>query len=177
MGARARSGRSASRACSWKARAKRSRRYRLTSISTRRGRAQRATEDRHFVRFEAGTLTNYNAYIWETLPVSATVAQHAASFDFDGDGEINGDEFIAFTSADSPSSVLRILRIVRNGSQVELTYTTVVGRNYNLESTGDLMTPWIPIPGTVPGTGSPITTSLGPVTGFDEIFYRVHAGP
>ena len=32
-------------------------------------------------------------------------------------------------------------------------------------------------PDTVPGTGSPITTAPGPVTGFDEVFYRVHAGP
>ena len=31
---------------------------------------------------EAGTLTsNYNAFIWESLPVSATSPQHAAGFD------------------------------------------------------------------------------------------------
>ena len=26
--------------------------------------------------YEAGTFTNYNAWIWETLPVTATDAQH-----------------------------------------------------------------------------------------------------
>ena len=29
--------------------------------------------------YEAGTFTNYNAYIWETLPVTATVPQHASA--------------------------------------------------------------------------------------------------
>ncbi len=127
--------------------------------------------------YEAGTLTNYNAYIWETLPVSATVAQHAASFDFDGDGAINGDEFIALTNAANRFSLFRILSIVRNGANLDLTYTTEVGRNYSFEFTGDLITPWIQIPGTIPGNGFQITTPVGPVTGFDKFFIRVRVGP
>ena len=36
--------------------------------------------------YEAGTFTDFDAWSWEMLPASATPAQHAATFDFDGDG-------------------------------------------------------------------------------------------
>ena len=35
----------------------------------------------------------YNAWIHETLPVAATPAQHASTFDYDGDGYNNGLEW------------------------------------------------------------------------------------
>ena len=100
-------------------------------------------------------------------------------FDFDGDGQSNGDEFIALTNAANPASLFRILAIVDVGSSVHLTYTTEVGRHYIFEYTGNLMTPWNVVPGSVPvlGTGNPITTDVGVFFGFDELFFRVRVGP
>jgi hypothetical protein len=55
--------------------------------------------------YEAGTLVpNYNAFIWETLPNTATAPQAAATFDFDGDGASNQFEWLSQTSpADATS--------------------------------------------------------------------------
>lgn len=36
--------------------------------------------------YEAGTSTHFNAWAWETLPATATVAQHAPDHDYDRDG-------------------------------------------------------------------------------------------
>jgi hypothetical protein len=45
--------------------------------------------------YEAGTLdVNFNAYIWETLPVTAGFLQHASFADYDGDGSNNQTEWI-----------------------------------------------------------------------------------
>ena len=66
---------------------------------------------------------------------------------------------------------------MRNGTNIDLTYTTEVGRNYRFEYTGNLLSPFIPFPSSIPGTGSPITTPVGPVTSLDEFFIRVRVGP
>lgn len=126
--------------------------------------------------YEAGTLTNYNAWIWETLPASATIAQHLVGADFDGDGATNFNEWLAFTNAGDPASRFRITSIVPNGVNVDVTFTTVAGRNYTLEFCTDLIT-WTPIGGSLAGTGSPVTTFVGPVTGFPKLFVRVRTGP
>ena len=53
--------------------------------------------------YEAGTFTNFNAWSWETLPASATLAQHAATFDFDGDGRSNLLEYASQTDGTVPN--------------------------------------------------------------------------
>ena len=126
--------------------------------------------------YEAATFANYNAFIWESLPASASVAQHAASFDFDGDGATNGSEWLALTNAADPASLFRITSVVRVLPNAHVTFTTVLGRNYSLEFTTDLVT-WSPVAGTFAGTGSPLTVASGPITGFDRLFYRARAGP
>ncbi len=126
--------------------------------------------------YEAGTLANYNAFIWETLPAGATVGQHAPLFDYDGDGAINGNEWLALTNPANPASLFRITNLVRVGANVDLTFTTVVGRNYTFEFSLNLVT-WTPITATVAGTGNPFTITLGPTTGLDQVFYRVRVGP
>ena len=52
--------------------------------------------------YEAGTLSNYNAFAWESLPASATAAQRAYDFDFDGDGAGNGLEYALRRSPGEP---------------------------------------------------------------------------
>ncbi len=126
--------------------------------------------------YEAGTLTNYNAWIWETLPASATNGQHLAVGDYDGDGATNGDEFIALTNPTDVASRFRIVSAVRNAVNLDVTFTSVVGRHYSLEYTSDFASYVIPATGIV-GTGSPITIPLGPVTGFPRFFVRARVGP
>ena len=127
--------------------------------------------------YEAGTFTNYNAWIWETLPATATIAQHASTFDFDGDSTNNGNEFIALTNPSDPTSVFRITNIVPSGTNVGVTFPSVIGRNYTLESTTDF-TAWTLIPGSNrAGTGAPITVTIGPFTGISNLFVRGRVGP
>ena len=128
--------------------------------------------------YEAGTLTtNFNAYSWETLPADATVAQHAAAFDFDGDGEGNFDEFLARTDAASSASYLRVTGAVRVGGSLQLTFPTVLGLNYALEYSTNLAGPWNTAANPTPGTGSPVTVSFGPVAGDPQDFVRLRVVP
>jgi predicted outer membrane repeat protein len=127
--------------------------------------------------YEAGTLTNYNAFIWETLPATATVAQHAATFDFDGDGATNGDEYIAGTVVTNPASVFRVTGLTRSGNLLSITFPSVLGRNYALEYSTTLEPDsWLGISGTDrAGTGSPLTISLTVGGAFPQFFVRPRA--
>ena len=111
--------------------------------------------------YEAGTLTNFNAFIYETLPANASDAQHAAAFDFDGDGAKNLDEWIAGTVVTDPASVFRVTEVSRSGTILSITFPTVVGRSYTLESSTDFLT-WTPRNANLPAlpTRSPFPTIL-----------------
>ena len=126
--------------------------------------------------YEAGTFTNYNAFIWETLPVSATAPQHATTFDFDGDGATNGDEFIAGTVVTNPASVLRISNVTKTGTTLAWTFPTVVGRIYRFDYSYDLIS-WTSDPGGVAGDGNPHTSFLGVSSSGPRFFIRVRVGP
>jgi parallel beta-helix repeat protein len=127
--------------------------------------------------YEAGTTTNYNAWIYENLPATATAAQHASGADYDGDGVTNYYEWLALTNPADPTSFLHITNTVISGSNISITYPTVVGRHYTFEYSTDLAA-WLPVPGiTIAGTGNPITTQIGPTTGLPKYFVRVRAGP
>ena len=127
--------------------------------------------------YEAGTFTDCNAWIWETLPASATAAQHAATFDFDGDGATNQNEWIALTDPGNPASVLRITQTTLASPNISVTFPTVLTRHYTVEYSTDLAS-WTPVGGaTYAGTGAPITSTLGPITGFTRFFLRVSVGP
>jgi hypothetical protein len=52
--------------------------------------------------YEAGTLGNFEAWAWETLPATATVPQHAPTFDFDADGRTLLLEYAAQGSGTIP---------------------------------------------------------------------------
>jgi hypothetical protein len=127
--------------------------------------------------YEAGTTTNYNAWIYENLPASATAAQHAAGADYDGDGVSNYNEWLALTNPASATSSFHITNATVSGTNIRVTYPTVVGRNYTFEYSTDLVS-WTPVAGlSVAGTGSPVTTTIGPTNGFIKYFVRVRTGP
>jgi hypothetical protein len=52
--------------------------------------------------YEAGTLGNFEAWAWETLPATATVPQHAPTFDYDADGRTLLLEYAAQGSGTIP---------------------------------------------------------------------------
>jgi hypothetical protein len=126
--------------------------------------------------YEAGTLgTNYNAYIYETLPATATAPQHSTTFDFDGDGQKNEAEWLALTSATDPNSRFSVSTSPITSGNLPVSFATAVGRIYTIETSPDLIT-WTPAVGdTFAGTGSVINATIGPVTGFTKYFVRVRA--
>ncbi len=122
--------------------------------------------------YEAGTLgTNYNAWIYETLPATATPAQHATTFDYDNDGQTNLDEFNIQTSAASAASFFQPASFV-NASGLNITFPTATGRNYRLRQS-DTLSGWIDTPGQAlkTGNGSPQTFTI-PQTAVRR-FYQV----
>ncbi len=122
--------------------------------------------------YEAGTFTNYDAWIWETL--ASTTASHAADADPDGDSTTNHNEWLALTDPGNPASYHRITQIVRNGPNLDVTFPTVLGRTYSLEYSIDFAG-WTNL-GPGPGTGSPLTIGVGPITGYPRFFIRVRVG-
>ena len=131
--------------------------------------------------YEAGTLANYNAYIWESLPTAGNGLfhdpLHAATFDFDGDGVTNGHEYLALTDAADPTSYLRITQLVRAGNDLQFTFPSVLGRNYTFEHSPDLAA-WTPIGAVFPGPGGPFTlTYTNFFTGKQKLFLRARVGP
>lgn len=84
--------------------------------------------------------------------------------DFDRDGVSNWDEYIAGTFATDPTHFLAVRFSARFPDSVRLTFSSIYGRRYSLETTTDLVT-WSPAPlylsnpadpfGGAPNTGEP----------------------
>lgn len=91
---------------------------------------------------------------WATahgFTASATIANN----DSDGDGLTNLQEFYAGLDPRDANSVLRIKSVVRSGSDVQLTFQSVLGRIYRLEWRSSLTTEsWQPLLDGIVGTGS-----------------------
>lgn len=123
--------------------------------------------------YESGTITNFENFIWETLPATATTLQHASNFDYDGDGQSNEAEWIAFTDPVDPSS--RFAAIAqRHGASLTITVPTALGRVYNLKESATMSSnSWTSVNGSLSefGTGSPIIFSI-PMIG-EGRFYQV----
>lgn len=129
--------------------------------------------------YEAGTLApNFAAYIWETLPVGATVAQHAAGFDFDGDGFSNQDEWLAQTEAARGTSFFA-LNASTSGGTLLLRFPSAATRTYVLQQNDSLFPgTFSAVPGVPPlaGTGAELSFAVPlPIDG--KRFYRVLVTP
>jgi hypothetical protein len=129
--------------------------------------------------YEAGTTTNYDAWIWETLPANATPPQHAAATDYDGDGVTNHSEWLALTDPANAASYLRPPQPTFSGGVLHVRFPTAVGRSYSLESKTTLsdLDPWQIVPGsTFSGTGGVVTVPIAPFFGIPNYFVRVAVG-
>ena len=119
-----------------------------------------------------GAARHFANFIWETLP--ATPAQHATTFDFDGDGANNLNEWLALTDAANPASLFRITQIFGTPGDLFVSFPSVVGRRYHLEESTDLAN-WTPILSNLPGTGNVINVHLG--RSEPRYFLRARVGP
>jgi hypothetical protein len=103
-----------------------------------------------------------------------------ATLDLDGDGASNVNEFLAGTKPNDAASVFRIIALQPEGVDLRLTWTTVAGKSYIVQTSGDLnqgftdSSPIIP----APGVGESVTDfvdSSGATHG--HRFYRVRLQP
>jgi hypothetical protein len=71
---------------------------------------------------------------WEDqFGLSKTIAADA-TLDLDNDGASNADEFRAGTLPNDPNSVFRIVALQREGGNLRLTWTTVGGKSYHVQT-------------------------------------------
>jgi hypothetical protein len=116
----------------------------------------------------------------ETLEVSSVLFSPATvEVDSDGDGQSDASENVAGTSPADPNDYLRITGITTNGVGAEVTFPSVVGRNYQAEVSPRLESGWTPLGLPVAGTGADVTASLPavPVPGEDKYFLRIRVVP
>ena len=114
-------------------------------------------------------------------PASATTSAIAllASADQDGDGRSNVDEQTAGTNPLDASSLFEVLSITRTGPAVTVSFSSVNGKSYQLETSTTLgALSWNPIGSPLTATGAQSSLS-DPTGGSDpKRFYRVRvSGP
>lgn len=120
--------------------------------------------------YEAGTVSNYNAWIWESL--TNALADHSAGADVDGDFVSNGDEWSALT--DPGNGNVFLSATFTPGTQVA--FQSVTNRTYRLQQADTAFGIWsnavsAPIAGD--GTVKTFATPAGAV----EQYFRLIAGP
>ncbi|MBS0657706.1 MAG: hypothetical protein JSR82_05590 [Verrucomicrobia bacterium] len=132
------------------------------------------TGPRDIGAYDAGKLANYNAFIWESLPVTASGPDFDANTDFDGDGQTNFQEWLAGTQPADRNSLFKVASFVYDGGipGYRVSVQTVVGRNYIIEGSIDLQT-WLGF-NSFAGTGGVVSRTYNPPS---KTFYRVRVSP
>jgi predicted outer membrane repeat protein len=133
--------------------------------------------------YEAGTLSsNYNAYIWESLPTLGSGLTsdplHASTTDYDGDGQSNGDEFNTLTDPTSGASFFHATSAMA-GADFVISFPTATGRSYTLQRSADLApNSWITngLPAAKLGNGT-VRSFTVPANTPGRCFFRVLCGP
>ena len=97
-----------------------------------------------------------------------------AMLDSDGDGMSNLAEYLSGTDPNDPASALRIISIQQTGVTVKINFSTVAGKLYRLETSGELKASnWTVAQDAIEGTGSPIEVSESFSAADAARFYRV----
>jgi hypothetical protein len=99
--------------------------------------------------YEAGIPRNYAAWDYETLPATATLAQRAPGFDYDGDGRLNVLEYATFTDgAVAGGSTGTTLVRQPDGTEVRFTFTVnafATDLLYELQRSLPGVGPWVTV--------------------------------
>ena len=101
--------------------------------------------------------------------------------DLDGDSASNVNEFRAGTLPDNSASLLRIVSAERDGNDVRVTWTTVGGRSYRVQTCAVINSPFvdftqlIPAPG--PGESTTNFVDVGAATNAAHRYYRIRLEP
>ncbi len=95
--------------------------------------------------------------------------------DTDGDGQTDADEALAGTSPTNSADYLRIMELAFTaGNQITLTWTSVVGKFYDVQSSPDLVV-WTTVESAVPGAAgtTQATVAMPPSPPATKWFYRI----
>ena len=99
------------------------------------------------------------------------------SADPDGDGQDNSVELLTGTNPASGASRFSAAMVPLNPTQLTLTWPSVPGKNYQIQSSSNLAGIWSTL-ATVPGAPSPASTTGYTVTKTSSVmFYRVAISP
>ena len=99
----------------------------------------------------------------------------SAAGDADGDGLTNGAEAAAGTNPFSANSIINFSSVTIDGGGLHLTFPTLLGKRYQLQSTASLSpAAWqnVETPSLIAGTGADVSVTLS-AAGATERFYRV----
>ena len=118
--------------------------------------------------YESGNPTNFAAYIYELLPLTAN---HLASADADADAATNEAEYLALTNPADPSSILRP-QATQLGNSIVISFPTSAGRNYTLEESETLLPGSWTASQTVAGNGNLKLFTIPMISGVRQ-FFRV----
>lgn len=115
---------------------------------------------------------------WELAHRLGPASPDDARLDHDADGLTNLQEHLAGTDPNRAASVLRVLSCVTTADTVRLSFTTVPGKTYDVESSPTLSSPhWTPAMAAVPATEDRLEVGLPNDLTNDVRFFRVRLGP
>ena len=102
-------------------------------------------------------------------------ASSIGDLDSDGDGQTDAEEALAGTSPTDPADSLRIMEIgFAAGNQIMLTWTSVSGKSYRVQSSPDFVT-WTTVGSAVPGAAgtTQATVAMPASPPAPSLFYRI----
>jgi autotransporter-associated beta strand protein len=100
------------------------------------------------------------------------------SLDADGDGASNANEYRAGTNPNDRLDFLHVTEIAKDGSNVDISFTTVAGRSYELHSTSDLAAgSWETLISDIYSFGGIVTVTDPNATSQPRRFYRAAVLP
>ena len=112
---------------------------------------------------------------WQAQYFGLNNPNAAPQLDPDGDGHTNLFENIAGLDPTSAASYFRVTQSAISGATFNMTFPSVIGRTYRLQSSPNLANPWTNIGTATAGTGGNVTLPVN-VTGFTNYFFRVSVG-